>query len=59
MTTAGVGENLSAECRLAQRPDYKGLHGDCRQTRDITLPHSGGIPLVPRCGCQCHARTSR
>lgn len=46
---------MSAECRLAQRPEYRGVHDDCRQTKDIPLPHSGGrILLARRCGCSCH-----
>lgn len=45
---------LSAECTLAQRPDYRGLHKDCRQTKDVPLPHSNGILLVRRCECTCH-----
>jgi hypothetical protein len=44
----------SAECTLAQRSEYKGLHGDCRQTKDIPLPHASGILLQHRCGCTCH-----
>jgi hypothetical protein len=44
----------SAECTLAQRPGYKGLHRDCRQTKDIPLPHASGILLQRRCGCTCH-----
>jgi hypothetical protein len=50
---------LSAECALAAQPGYGGLHATCRQTRDIPLPHSNGIVLVPRCGCHCHARAAR
>ena len=47
-------ETMSAECALGQRPDYKGLHGECRQTKDIPLPHSNGLLLVRRCTCTCH-----
>jgi hypothetical protein len=47
-------DTMSAECAVAQRPEYKGLHADCRQTRDIPLPGGGGILLVPRCTCTCH-----
>lgn len=46
--------SLSAECALAQRPAYRGLHGDCRQTRDIPLPHARGLLLQRHCGCTCH-----
>lgn len=45
---------LSAECELAKRPGYKDLHGHCCQTKDIPLPHGGGILLQRRCGCSCH-----
>jgi hypothetical protein len=45
---------LSAECALAQRPNYKGLHRDCRQLADVPLPHSGGLVLIARCKCACH-----
>ncbi|MEV0642890.1 hypothetical protein AB0I77_49925 [Streptomyces sp. NPDC050619] len=50
---------LSAECTLAQRPEYEALHGDCRQTKDIPLPRTTGILLQPRCGCPCHPYYSR
>lgn len=46
--------SLSAECTLAQRQDYRDVHRDCRQTKDIPLPHGGGILLQRRCGCTCH-----
>ena len=48
-------ESLSAECALAQRPAYRALHADCRQTKDVPLPHSTGLLLVQRCQCPCHA----
>jgi hypothetical protein len=55
VTAAGTAaQELSAECRLAQRPDYRTLHRECRQTSDIPLPYSRGILLVRRCGCTCH-----
>lgn len=44
----------SAECSLAQRPAYEGLHRECRQTKDIPLPGATGILLQQRCGCSCH-----
>jgi hypothetical protein len=47
-------ETLSAECVLAARPDYAGLHVDCRQTKDVPLPGARGIMLVRRCTCSCH-----
>ncbi|NUQ95389.1 MAG: hypothetical protein HOY79_02080 [Streptomyces sp.] len=46
--------SLSAECALALRPEYKGLHHECRQTKDVPLPHSTGLVLMPRCACPCH-----
>lgn len=45
---------LSAECTLAKRPGYEDLHDECRQTKDIPLPHGGGLLLQRRCGCLCH-----
>ncbi|WP_232108296.1 MULTISPECIES: hypothetical protein [Streptomyces] len=50
---------LSAECTLAKRPEYHGLHRECRQTQDIPLPHSTGILLQSHCGCSCHAYNTR
>ncbi|GGN30428.1 hypothetical protein [Streptomyces fuscichromogenes] len=49
---------MSPECALAHRPGYSKLHQDCRQTRDIPLPQSRGILLVPRCTCSHHRYTS-
>jgi hypothetical protein len=57
--SAAEAPPLSAECRLAQRPGYSELHGDCRQTKDVPLPHSRGILLQRRCGCVCHRRNGR
>lgn len=48
--------SLSAECALAQQPGYEDLHAQCSQIRDVPLPHSSGIVLVPRCRCTCHVR---
>ncbi|MFF9309569.1 hypothetical protein ACF1BS_01515 [Streptomyces sp. NPDC014748] len=45
---------MSAECALAQQPGYKDLHRQCRQTKDIPLPHSSGLLLVHRCTCPHH-----
>jgi hypothetical protein len=50
---------MSAECIVAQQPYYRGLHKDCRQTKDIPLPHGGGILLMPRCDCSCHQYSQR
>lgn len=46
---------LSAECTLAARPGYNDVHEQCRQTKDVPLPHGDGILLARRCGCLCHA----
>ncbi|MHB9861704.1 hypothetical protein [Streptomyces sp. YIM S03343] len=59
MTAPTAPVVLSEHCALASRFGYGGLHADCRQTRDIPLPHSDGIVLVPRCGCRCHASAAR
>ena len=45
---------MSAECAVAQRPGYEDLHDECRQIKDIPLPHGGGILLQRRCDCLCH-----
>lgn len=45
---------LSPECALAQNPDYADLHKQCRQAKDIPLPHSNGILLQRRCECSHH-----
>ncbi|MGW0330396.1 hypothetical protein ACWD0J_00735 [Streptomyces sp. NPDC003011] len=50
---------LSAECVLAGHPGYVELHHECRQTRDVPLPHANGIWLVSRCGCPHHAYKRR
>jgi hypothetical protein len=50
---------LSTECTLAKRPEYEALHRDCRQTKDVPLPHSRGILLQRRCGCSCHRWNGR
>lgn len=52
--TVDSTDRLSAECALARRPDYPDMHGKCRRTRDIPLPHARGILLVHRCRCSCH-----
>ncbi|WP_217555206.1 hypothetical protein [Streptomyces sp. GbtcB6] len=49
---------MSAECALAQQPGYSKLHSECRQTRDIPLPHGRGILLIPRCTCPHHRYSS-
>ncbi|GGW25677.1 hypothetical protein [Streptomyces xantholiticus] len=66
---------LSAECTLGQRPGYKDVHRQCRQTKDVPLPHSNGAVLLVRaavpkrelavrtalvdCGVHTTQRTSR
>ncbi|MGW0835628.1 hypothetical protein [Streptomyces prunicolor] len=52
--SAAEAEELSAECTVAQHPHYEGLHGECRQTKDIPLPGTTRILLQSRCGCPCH-----
>ncbi|OPG04733.1 hypothetical protein B1R27_24000 [Streptomyces sp. GKU 895] len=54
MTAATDTLPLSAECTLAQRPEYRRLHQDCRQTTDIPLAGYAGVLLQRRCGCTCH-----
>lgn len=54
MTSAPDTDTMSAECEVAQRPDYRNLHGECRRTEDVPLPHATGIMLVHRCTCSCH-----
>ena len=51
---AAEARSLSAECTLAQRPEYEGLHSECRDTKDIPLPGTTRILLQHRCGCSCH-----
>ncbi|WP_329277878.1 hypothetical protein [Streptomyces sp. NBC_01451] len=46
----------SAECALASQDGYEDLHHECRQTKDIPLPHGAGLILVRRCDCPCHRR---
>lgn len=50
---------LSAECAVALLPGYEDLHDECRQTRDVPLPHGGGLLLARRCGCTCHRSAPR
>jgi len=47
-------DRMSAECAVALRPEYKGMHARCRQTEDIPLSHGTGIILQHRCRCACH-----
>lgn len=56
MTGSHVADTstMSAECGVAQRPEYTDLHRDCRRTVDVPLPGAIGIVLVPRCTCSCH-----
>lgn len=54
-----VEEGLSAECALARRPGYEGLHRDCRQIEDIPVPHVNDMLLVARCRCRCHGGGAR
>jgi hypothetical protein len=52
-------ETLSVECTLAKQPGYAMVHDQCRQTRDIPLPHSFGVMLIKRCTCKCHKEGTR
>jgi hypothetical protein len=52
------GPPLSVECKLARQPDYEDVHGMCRQTQDVPLPHFRGVLLARRCGCGCHLKTA-
>ncbi len=54
MKTAEDEVTLSAECTVAKRPEYADLHDECRDTKDIPLPHGHGIILIHRCRCACH-----
>ncbi|MER6221381.1 hypothetical protein ACWCYL_40875 [Streptomyces sp. 900105755] len=54
----GDTSTMSAECALAHQPGYWKLHQECRQTRDIPLPHGRGILLIPRCTCSHHRYAS-
>ena len=58
MSASGTTEapNLSAECTVGNLPDYTDMHGRCRQTKDISLPHGTGVLYQARCRCTCHAR---
>ena len=47
-------DRMSAECTVALRPEYRGMHAKCRQTEDIPMPHGTGILLQARCWCRCH-----
>ncbi|MGN5637267.1 hypothetical protein [Streptomyces sp. AC154] len=55
MSAGAEGAEMSAECRVAQRPGYTELHSACRRTEDVPLPHGGGILLVRRCACAHHS----
>ncbi|MDW4905410.1 hypothetical protein RB628_08625 [Streptomyces sp. ADMS] len=35
-------------------PQLTDMHGRCRQTKDVPLPHSKGILLQARCRRSCH-----
>jgi hypothetical protein len=56
VTTPRNPDTRSAECAVAERPEYQDLHLKCGRTKDIPLPHSSGIVLLPRCRCACHMR---
>ena len=46
----------SAECAVAALDRYQELHQECRQTKDIPLPHGADLVLVRRCTCPCHTQ---
>ena len=50
-------EFLSAECTVGKQAGFEALHGKCRQTKDVPLPHGGGLLLMRRCPCACHTQT--
>ncbi|MDX3453764.1 hypothetical protein PV396_17690 [Streptomyces sp. ME02-8801-2C] len=50
--------NLSTECTVGREPGYQNVHAMCRQTRDVSLPHSTGILLIARCTCTCHKESA-
>jgi hypothetical protein len=52
--TAANAPAMSAECVLARTVGYEGLHAECRQLRDVPLPHARRVLLVLRCRCSCH-----
>jgi hypothetical protein len=54
MSQTAMDAGHSAECALAQRPEYQGLHATCHRTKDVPLPHSTGLVLVSHCTCSCH-----
>lgn len=56
--TAANASALSAECVLACTAGYEGLHAQCRQLRDVPLPHARRVLLVLRCRCSCHRQLS-
>jgi hypothetical protein len=56
MTATGV-PTLSAECTLARKAGYEDVHAQCRQLRDVPLPHAARVLLVARCRCSCHRQS--
>lgn len=53
-------DRMSAECTVALRPEYKGMHARCRQTTDIPVDDSTPrILLQRRCRCACHRPGAR
>ncbi|MBP5939880.1 hypothetical protein F3K43_30850 [Streptomyces sp. LBUM 1476] len=47
-------DHLSSSCAVARQFGPPSGHADCRLTKDIPLPHGGGIVLIPRCPCRIH-----
>ncbi|MGW1051098.1 hypothetical protein ACWDBD_05900 [Streptomyces sp. NPDC001118] len=57
MSQTAMDAGRSTECALARRPEYRGLHADCRRTEDVLLRHGMGLVLMPRCTCRCHQQS--
>ncbi|MFI1370356.1 hypothetical protein [Streptomyces griseochromogenes] len=57
MSQTAMDAGRSAECAVARRPEYRGLHVDCLRTKDVPLPHSMGLVLMPRCTWPCHQQS--
>lgn len=52
--------HLEPDCRLAtERPEYAGLHKECRGPHEVRLPPRPGqqvgiLLFTVRCDCDCH-----
>lgn len=55
MSAPVTDDMLSAECTVGKRPEYRDMHDQCRQLKDIPVHHSTPrILLQLRCRCACH-----